>query len=148
MNKKIKVSLLLSSVLFSVSLLSDPLPVTGIWRTINEKGEEESTVEIYEAGGKVYGKIATLKDPNDKDGKPKTCTACKGADKNKPIIGLVFIKGLSVDGDEYANGKILDPNNGTEYSCKIEAIEGGKKLKVRGFLGFSFAGRNQFWLKK
>ncbi|WP_437898673.1 DUF2147 domain-containing protein [Sorangium sp. So ce124] len=129
-------------------VLADPLPVTGQWRTIDEQGVEQSVVEIYEKGGKIFGKIVSLKQPLDEKGKPKICTACEGADKNKPIVGLVIIRNMVRDDDEYDDGTILDPNNGETYSCKLEAIEGGKKLKVRGFLGISLLGRTQTWLKK
>lgn len=64
-----------------------------------------------------------------------------GADKDKPIIGLVIIKGLSPDGDKYAGGAIMYPKNGSIYKCKMEAIDGGEKLKVRGFMGVSLIGR-------
>jgi uncharacterized protein (DUF2147 family) len=35
---------------------------------------------------------------------------CVGEDKNKAILGLVLIKGLSKDGQEYNGGKITDPS--------------------------------------
>lgn len=130
------------------SLFADPAPVTGTWRTISEEGKEESTVEIYEQGGKIYGKIATLVDALDKAGKPHVCKECSGEDKDKPILGLVIIRGLSADGDKWSGGRILDPNNGTWYKCFLKAIDGGKKLEVRGYVGFSLLGRTQTWQKK
>ncbi len=145
MNQKLLISILL---IVASSLLADPAPVTGQWRTIDEKGEEKSVVEIYQQGGKIYGKIVSLKEPNEPDGSPKICSKCKGADKDKPIIGLVIIKDLTPDGDEWANGTIMDPNNGTVYKCKMKAVDGGKKLDVRGFVGFSLIGRTQTWLRK
>lgn len=62
----------------AVSLGADPSPVTGQWRTVNEQGEEQSVVEIYEQGGKIFGKIVSLKEPNEPDGKPKICSKCTG----------------------------------------------------------------------
>ena len=55
--------------------------------------------------------------------------------------------GLSKDGDAYTGGKIMDPDNGKTYSCKIKVIDGGKRLEVRGFIGISLAGRSQYWVK-
>jgi uncharacterized protein (DUF2147 family) len=147
MNKKL--FLFLGAIAFTAgSLVAGPAPVTGLWRTVDEQGQEKSVVEVYEQGGKIYGKIVSLKEPNEPDGKPKICSKCTGSNKDKPVIGLVIINGLSVDGDEYAGGTIMDPNNGKVYKCKMEAVEGGKKLKVRGFLGISLVGRTQTWLKK
>ena len=138
---------LLFTLFFSGALLANS-PV-GQWRTIDDKdGKETSVVELYENAGKIYGKIVSLKEPNDENGKPKICTKCEGADKDKPVIGLVILKGLSADGDEYSGGTIMDPNNGKVYKCYIKVEDGGKKLKVRGFIGISIAGRTQYWYKK
>ncbi|MFL9836829.1 DUF2147 domain-containing protein [Flavobacterium sp. ST-75] len=116
--------------------------VTGKWKTIDdETGEAKSIVEIYEKDGKVYGKVVEILNPAKKDAK---CTKCKGSDKDKPILGLVIIKGLEKDGDEYTDGDILDPNKGKTYSCTIK-LDGEDKLDVRGYLGFSFIGRSQTW---
>ncbi|GGB68482.1 hypothetical protein GCM10007424_05640 [Flavobacterium suaedae] len=118
--------------------------VVGQWKTIDdETGEAKSIVEIYEKDGKIYGKVVKILNPAKKDAK---CTECKGSDKNKPILGMVIIKGLEKDDDEYTDGKILDPNNGKLYSCTIK-LDGKDKLEVRGYIGFSFIGRSQTWTR-
>jgi uncharacterized protein (DUF2147 family) len=100
----------IAGVLIGVTPLLAADPITGTWKTVDEKtGKEVSVVELYEQGGKVYGKIAGLTEPNDAQGKPKTCTKCPGADKDKPIVGLVIIKDLSASGDRYKGGTIMDP---------------------------------------
>lgn len=117
----------------------------GKWRTIDDKtNKPKSIVEIYSEGGKLYGKILELLQPEDKG---KICDKCPGADKNKPTVGLIIIKGLKQEGEEYTGGTILDPKEGKIYKCKIEVLENGNKLKVRGFIGFSLIGRNQFWYR-
>lgn len=116
--------------------------VTGKWKTIDdETGEAKSIVEIYENGGKIYGKVIEILNPAKKASK---CTECEGADKNKPIEGLVIIKGLTKDGNEYTDGDILDPGKGKLYSCTIK-LDGKDKLDVRGYLGVSLFGRTQTW---
>jgi uncharacterized protein (DUF2147 family) len=123
--------------IFSVSA-----QVTGKWKTIDdETGEPKSIVEIYEQNGKVYGKVVEILNPAKKNA---TCKKCKGADKDKPILGLVIIKGLEKDGDEWTDGDILDPNKGKLYSCTIE-LDGKDKLNVRGYMGISLLGRTQTW---
>src|SRR5262245_58975158 len=58
---------------------------TGKWKTVDDKtGKVVSEVELYDQGGKLYGKIVGLTDPTDAQGKPKTCTKCQGGDKDKP----------------------------------------------------------------
>jgi uncharacterized protein (DUF2147 family) len=122
--------------------------VNGTWRTISENGEEKSEVEIYEEGGKVFGRIALLKQPLDTEGKPLKCGKCEGADKDRPLLGLVIIRNMVKTADGYADGTIIDPNNGKNYRCRMEVVDGGKKLKVRGYIGFSLLGRTQTWLRK
>ena len=117
--------------------------VFGTWKTIEDlSGEAKSIVEIYEEDGKVYGKVVQILDPTAPQN--PLCVACTGDDKDKPIVGLKFIKGLKKDGDEYNDGKILDPENGKLYKCYI-TLEEANKLKVRGYIGFSLLGRTQYW---
>ncbi|MAZ29455.1 MAG: hypothetical protein CL868_20570 [Cytophagaceae bacterium] len=135
-----KVSLILLTLLFTVGAFAQD--VTGKWKTVDdETGEAKSIVEIYKQDGKVYGKVVEILNPEKKDSK---CDECPGSDKGKPIDGLVIIKGLSKDGDEYNDGKILDPTSGKLYKCYIE-LESANKLKVRGYVGFSLLGRTQYW---
>ena len=116
--------------------------IFGKWKTIDdETGKERSIVSIYEVNGKVYGKVIDILEPTLKD---KKCLLCSGSDKDKPILGLIIIKGLSKDEEEYNGGKILDPKNGKTYKCYIN-LEGADKLKVRGFVGVSMFGRTQYW---
>src|SRR5215471_11024198 len=75
------------------------------------------------------------------------CTRCDGELKGRPLIGLHILWDLSKDGDEWSGGKILDPDNGKVYKCYIALEHDGKKLKVRGFIGFSLLGRTQHWFR-
>jgi len=62
-------------------------------------------------------------------------------------VGLEIIRGAKrAEGKEvWEDGKILDPENGKEYTLRLTPIEGGKKLEVRGYIGFFF--RNQTWVR-
>jgi uncharacterized protein (DUF2147 family) len=116
----------------------------GTWKTVDDQsGKERSQVQIYEEGGKLFGKITGLTEPTDKQGKPKTCTQCTGADKDKPIVGLVIVRDLSPSGKSYKGGTILDPEDGKVYKAEIWVDDG--KLKVRGYVGFFY--KTQTWLK-
>ncbi len=126
----------------NMSVAADSL--VGKWNTVDDKsGKAKSEVQLYEEGGKLFGKIVGLTEPNDDKGKPKTCTKCTGADKDKPIVGLVIVKDLSLSGDRYKGGTILDPEDGKIYKAEVW-VEGGK-LKVRGYLGPIY--KTQTWLK-
>jgi uncharacterized protein (DUF2147 family) len=138
MKKIITVVLLFVSCVF----YSQNKGVLGKWKTIDdETGETKSIVEIYEKSGKIYGKVIEILDTIHKK---SLCTACSGEDANKPILGLIVIKGLTRDGKEYNSGKILDPKNGKLYQCFITLV-GNEKLKVRGYIGISLLGRTQYW---
>ena len=116
----------------------------GNWNTVDDKtGKVKSEVQIYDQGGKIYGKIVGLPEPNDDRGKPKVCTKCQGADKDKPIVGLIIIKDLVADGGRYKGGTIMDPEDGKVYRAEIwpERAE----LKVRGYLGPFY--KTQTWTK-
>ena len=133
-------------VLILTLLLCGPLlraqTVLGKWKTIDdETGKALGVIEIFEKGGKIYGRVVDILIPKDKH---KTCTNCNGEDKDKPILGMIVIKGLVKDGNEYNGGKILDPKSGKLYKCYIN-LEDKDKLKVRGYIGISLFGRTQYW---
>lgn len=118
----------------------------GVWRTIDDKtGEVSSEVRIVEDGGVLSGTIEKLLRKDAKqDG---LCDKCTDERKDKPVLGLKIIRGAKkADGkDVWEGGKILDPDNGKEYTLRLTPIEGGKKLEVRGYIAFFY--RNQTWIR-
>ncbi len=116
----------------------------GLWRNIDDKtGEAKAEIRIADNGGKLNGRIEkTLK----KDGKP-TCEECRDERKGQPIVGLEIIRNAQkAEGkDVWEDGRILDPENGREYTLRLTPIEGGRKLEVRGSIG-PF-GRTQTWVR-
>ncbi len=137
-------ALLAVTAAFGAGVAGAAEPVHGKWNTIDEKtGKVVSTVDLYDQGGKLFAKIVSLTEPTDDQGKPKTCTKCAAPDKDAPIIGLVIIKGLGLDGDRYKGGTIMDPEDGKVYKAEVWPEDG--KLKVRGYLGIFY--RTQTWTK-
>lgn len=117
----------------------------GFWTTIDDDGKTPtSVVQIFSKAGKLHGKIVELINPREKA--PK-CSACEGKKHNQSILGMEILWGLEPDGNEWSGGHILDPKNGNEYSCYIEVIDAGKRLKVRGYIGIALLGRTQYWRK-
>ncbi len=115
--------------------------ILGKWRTVDEQsGEKKSIVEIYEKGGKVFGKIVEILNPDRKDA---VCTKCEGEEKNKPINGLVIIKEMKKDDEVYKGGTILDPEKGKKYKCRLQLTDNPDILQVRGYVAFLY--RNQYW---
>ncbi|WP_224243548.1 DUF2147 domain-containing protein [Hyalangium gracile] len=139
------------TVLFASSAMAQaqaqaPSPV-GRWTTIDDETKKpKSVIAIYEEGGKLFGKIEkTFPEPNEEQN--PVCKKCEGALKDKPIIGMVIMRDLKKDDDEWSGGTILDPSNGKTYKVKISVEDGGKKLKVRGYIGLSLIGRTQHWVR-
>lgn len=132
-------------LVLAVSISAQAQSIVGKWKTIDDNtGKEKSIIEIYEKGGKYYGKVTKLLNPSKAD--PK-CDNCTGTDKGKPIVGLVIIKDLEKKGNEYSGGKITDPESGKEYKCTVK-LNGADKLDVRGYVGISLLGRTQTWQKQ
>ena len=133
------------TLLLSLFLLLQTPSVEGTWVNIDdETGQAKSEIELYVEQGKLYGRVLRLLLPEDQG---KKCVNCKGSDKNKPIEGLLIVRGLSRENAAWTDGKIMDPANGKSYDCTIR-LEDPNTLNVRGFLGFSFLGRTQVWKRK
>lgn len=75
------------------------------------------------------------------------CGKCRGRLKNRPIAGLPIVTGMKkVGNNEWSGGRILDPENGKYYRCKMTLK--GNKLYVRGYVGVSLLGRTQTWTRR
>ncbi len=134
--------LIITFLFFNVFVNAQKYGVTGKWKTIDDlTGEAKSIVEIYENSGKIYGRVIEIFDERKRK---DLCNECSGEDAGKPVLGLIIIKGLSKNGEEYDSGTILDPKNGKLYKCYI-ALEDKDVLKVRGYIGISIVGRTQYW---
>ena len=122
--------------------------VLGYWKTIDDETHKpRSVVEIFEKDAKIFGKIVKI---FPHEGNKDLCEKCPDDFKNQPILGLQFmwdLKSANQDSTKYDGGKILDPANGSIYRSKLELIEKGQKLEVRGYIGISLFGRSQTWLK-
>jgi uncharacterized protein (DUF2147 family) len=120
----------------------------GRWKTVDDiTGKVKSIVLIWEQNGKLFGKVQKLVNPDPKNPNPR-CEDCSGEQKGKPVVGLQIMQNLSKDGDGWSGGTILDPATGKIYKCLVSVLDGGAKLKVRGFIGVSLLGRTQYWLRE
>jgi len=118
----------------------------GLWRNVDDKtGEAKAEIRILEAPAGLSGRIEKriFRAP----GAPDVCVPCTDDRKDQPILGLEIIRGAKkAEGQNvWEGGKILDPENGRNYTLKLTPIDEGKKLEVRGSIG-PF-GRTQTWVR-
>ena len=143
MNMKYAAGLLLGLTTMAQAQMS-PL---GLWQSIDDgNGQPKAEILIAQrADGSLTGKVerSLLTTPNPEP----NCTLCTDDRKGQPKIGMEIIRGgkQSEGKTVWEGGKILDPENGKEYSLRLTPVEGGKKLEVRGFIGVPLLGRTQVW---
>ncbi|MBV8209424.1 MAG: DUF2147 domain-containing protein [Burkholderiaceae bacterium] len=122
-----------------------PPAEVGLWQTISDKtGKPEGYIRISLVGAELRGVIERGMpgdDPNE------LCTKCPGDRKNQKKLGMTILTGMHRQDDHWGGGEILDPDNGSTYRCRIKAVDSGRKLEVRGYIGFSLLGRTQTWVR-
>lgn len=139
----------LAAIVFAVIAVPSWAQMTpeGLWRNIDDKtGEAKAEIRIQaNAAGVLTG---VLEKRLAKDAKPDdVCKECSDDRKDKLLLGLEIIRNArKADGkDVWEGGKILDPENGRNYTLRMTPVDGGKKLDVRGSIG-PF-GRTQTWIR-
>jgi uncharacterized protein (DUF2147 family) len=128
--------LALSSAACAQQLSPQLQAAVGHWQTANG-----GQVETYLVNGQLFGKVTK---PHPGRHPSDVCEKCPGDLKNKPIIGLLFLRGFHPDGNEWAGGTVVDPENGKEYKGKIWAV-GNDKLNMRGYI--SILWRTETWVR-
>ena len=119
----------------------------GLWQSVDDgNGQPQAEISIAQgADGRLLGKVErsllahSTSDPH--------CVLCSDDRKNQPKVGLEIIRGgKKAEGkDVWEGGKILDPENGKEYSLRLTPTDAGRKLEVRGYIGAPLLGRTQVW---
>lgn len=124
--------------------LAQASPV-GKWQAVSDvDGKPSALIEISEANGQLVGTIRVLLSESDST---VVCDKCEGARQGQRVVGMQILWGMHPDGDEWSGGSILDPESGRVYRAKMHLENDGKRLVVRGFIGFSVFGRSQVWLR-
>ena len=114
----------------------------GLWRNIDdETGKPKAEVRILGQGAALSGRIEKALIQSSEP----LCTLCSDDRKDKPKLGMEIIRGGSnSDGKQvWEGGKILDPENGKQYTVRLTPLDGGRQLQVRGYIGPFY--RTQVW---
>lgn len=116
----------------------------GLWQTLDDaSGKPRSLIRIYEENGEYSGVIE--KGLLATDTADAVCNKCTDERKGQRIVGMKIVQGLTKNGNQYDGGKILDPENGKLYQCKMTLNEASNEMEVRGYIGISLIGRSQIW---
>ena len=147
MRTLIQAVLIAATLAMSPAWADDASPV-GMWKNIDDvSGKPKALIRITETNGVLQGRLEKLFRAPEQEQNP-LCDKCEGLNKDKPILGLLFMWGLKKNGDEYTGGEILDPDNGKIYKSKMRLMDGGKTLSVRGYVGVPMFGRSQVWQRQ
>ena len=143
LNKIALLSTLAATIFASQGVFAAITPV-GLWKTIDEDtNQAKSYVRISQTNGVLSGKVETILDPTKQN---DICSKCDDELKDQPILGMTIITGVKAQDDGiWGDGEILDPTNGKTYTLQLTPQDEGKKLEVRGYIGFFY--RNQYWLR-
>ncbi len=126
---------------------ADLTPV-GLWQSVDDDTKQPNGWFLITDHGGVYdGLIAKMFLQPGQD--PKVvCSRCKDDRRDKPWLGQEIIRGMKAAGDnKYEGGTILDPRDGKVYDAEMKLSPDGQTLTVRGYLGISLLGRNQYWTR-
>lgn len=125
-----------------------PASPVGLWKTIDDKTNTVTgLVRITEANRQLTGRVERVLDPKAKPG--ARCKPCTDERHDQPIEGLTILRGVRPSADEagvWEGGDILEPKTGKVYRVRLQVLENGKALEVRGYLGFFY--RNQRWQRQ
>ena len=130
-----KIALLLVFVMAEVVCFAQKADdILGIYFCVDPFSKKQSQAQIYKAADGTYeAKVVWTND-------------IKGQDQ----VGLVFMHGLTYNAkdNEYQNGKIKYPGKNGTYKAYIRIVDGGKTLKMRGYLGVSLFGMTVDWKRE
>lgn len=130
-------------VVFGVAAHAQLSPV-GLWKTIDDDGKTaKSLVRISEQDGVLSGNIEKIFDATKAGGK---CDKCIDDRKDQPVLGMTIIRNVRQETQDktlWSGGEILDPNNGKVYKTRLQPVEGGKFMEMRGYVAFFY--RTQVW---
>jgi uncharacterized protein (DUF2147 family) len=141
----------------ALAILSVPLATVasaqatpvGFWNTISDvDGRPTAVVEIRVINDELSAVVRALLVPATPT--DSVCGRCSGERHGLRVIGLEIVRRMrreNSNGDEWSGGEILDPENGKTYRARMQVVDGGKKLIVRGYIGLPLLGRSQTWVR-
>ena len=145
--KRLMVVAALLSVIGAASAPSAELTAEGLWQSLDENTQQPDAWFLIRDHGGIYDGAIVKIFPSPGENPNPICDACKDDRRGRPMLGLDIIRGMHHDGMNYTDGTILDPRNGNIYNAQMTLSPDGRTLTVRGYLGISLLGKNQYWTR-
>lgn len=127
--RKIILAAALASMAFAASAQDMSSPI-GKWKTLDDQtGKQMTVTEVYAAkNGTLAAKIT------ENLGLPAVCDTCSGANKGKPVVGMVTVWNMKANKDgTWGGGNGYKPSEDTSFKAKsMKLVDGGNKLEVTG----------------
>jgi uncharacterized protein (DUF2147 family) len=118
----------------------------GHWQAVSDvDGKPSALIRIREVEGQLVGTIDALYSPADSEA---VCDRCDGERRDQRVLGMQILWGMHPDGEEWSGGRILDPETGRIYRASMRLENDGRRLVVRGYVGFAMFGRSQVWARR
>ena len=119
--------------------------ISGVWLV----GDKDYKIELKRvASGEIEGRVVWMKEPNDKNGKPRTDVDNDNpALRNVPVMGLKTVYNFKWDEatGEFINGNVY--KMGTVYCGKMKLNADGT-LQLRGYVcKVKFIGKSDTWTR-
>lgn len=118
---------------------------SGIWTTIDDKTGGRRFVIQFESGpqDELYGKILMVY-PETRDS--YYCENCPEPFKKQHLDSMYYFWGLKEKSPNiWTDGSIIDPKSGKIYNLSLNVKS--HKIYARSYVGISFLGRTQIWVK-
>jgi uncharacterized protein (DUF2147 family) len=149
---KLKMVLLMSTLFIHIVALAQvtsaaTTTAVGLWQSFdNNTGAPRAEIRITESQGVLTGRIERNLLPQTA-GAVQVCGKCTDDRKGTPLIGMALVRNAKAgtDAGVWEGGEILDPDEGKTYRLRLQLLEDGKTLQVRGYIGPFF--KNRTWVR-
>jgi uncharacterized protein (DUF2147 family) len=121
--------------------------VEGKWVAFDgDTHQKRAVIEVVREGRLAIGRIVELFLNPGEDPDP-VCENCPGADRGRRSRGLAILAVGAEDNGSLFRGSVFDPERGRNYDCVVTLLPGGRRLRMRGFVGLEIFGRDEIWIR-
>lgn len=144
--KYLAAAVLVSLITTGHALSAEPT-AAGLWQAIDQESGQPTGWFLIRDNGRTYDGTIVKMFLKPGESMSVVCDKCTDDRHDKPWLGLDIIRDMKRDGLHYEDGNILDPRHGQIYSAMMNLSLDGQSLIVRGYLGISLLGQNQYWTR-